>query len=762
MTGDAGTAAALRPLWTLTLAAAAAATAAWWVPDPGPPWLRVALGSVGAGCLGWALWWGRRAATVLWLVAGVALVGSHGLQARADRLEVAGLIDGEGPAAVRARVAVADGWVQGRWGWRAGVRVLSATRSGASVPLPGRSRLEIRGPVDALALPPPGTVVDVLAGVRGEPATPLLVASSPRLVEPAPGAAPALLAEWRDRLARGLLEAAGHDVGRIRAAELAAALALGRRDLIPAERREGWRRSGLAHVLAVSGLHVGLVAGAAWLALAAFGASPTATRLVLLILLPTYALLAGAAPSAVRAALMGVVYLGARLLGRALVPMAAVLLTAFALLLADPGLVGDVSFQLTVLLTAALVRWAPPLASFLPGPRWLAAALAVPVVAQLAAAPLVAVHFSSTVPGAALANIAVPWLLTPVVLAAVAATATAPLAPALAGGLLTLVGLGERGLWLLGTPGRAGELVPPDVPPALLVAVAVAGIAALLPGRPARAAVAAYLLILAASAVWWRLAPPAGGTVVELLPVPDGLSVRIGHGATQLLMDGGARRRDAASSLAAARVRDLDAVLASHGDSDHVEGLGLVLATVDTDRLVLPAWLVASPEAVPLLRVARRRGITVSPVVRGSRLTVGDTVLEVLWPPAAAAPADDNERSLVVRVGLGPDAVLLTGDIGRATEARLAGSTNLAASVLIVPHHGSRLSASPPLLDAAASEVALIPAGPDNLHNHPHPSVLARLDERGIPYRMPVRDGRCGARLQHGRWLPFPELPPAP
>ena len=123
--------------------------------------------------------------------------------------------------------------------------------------------------------------------------------------------------------------------------------------------------------------------------------------------------------------------------------MAAVLLTAFLLLLTDPTLIAEVSFQLTVLLTAALVRWAPVASRAIPGPRWIAIAVAVPVIAQLAAAPLVAHHFSTLVPGAAAANLLVPWLLGPVVLASVAATAVAPFWSTAAGWLLEIVDLGQ-------------------------------------------------------------------------------------------------------------------------------------------------------------------------------------------------------------------------------------------------------------------------------------------------------------------------------
>ncbi len=754
MTGGSSESRALKPLWGLTLGAAAGSGIAVAVPTVGPGPLHLMMVVAGTLLFAIAVCQGQHAPIVLWLTAGFAMAGGHGLHTAAGRHELAHLIDLDDRVWIRARLVVTEGWTEGRWGWRARVRVLDAQHAHVRVPKLRRCRLEIRGNLNPGELPRPGDVVTGLVSIRGSPGSPLLVTNSRRTIKTTSEVQP--LPALRGLLANEILGSAGTDADRIRSAELAAALSLGRRDLLPPTRREDWRRSGLAHVLAVSGLHVGLVAGMTWLLLSVGGASPTTTRIVILIVLPTYALLAGASPSAVRAALMGSIFVGARLLGRAIVPMAAVLLAAFLLLLSDPSLIAEVSFQLTVLLTAALVRWAPSLSATIPLPRWLAAAIAVPVIAQFAAAPLVALHFGTAIPGAAAANFLVPWLLGPVVLCSVAATAVAPLSSAAAGWLLDLIDLGSQTLWIAGTPGRSAELIPPPLPIGLLACLVIFGLVALLPGRPAKAGAVAYTATVAAFALWWLVIPPSIETEVELLPVSHGLALRISSEETHMLMDGGGSRREAAQLLAPIRIRRLAAVIASHGDEDHIAGLTTILRTTDVDALVVPAWLATSREAVPLLRAARRNDVRIVPVVRGSRLDLDGAAIEVLWPPSNDLPADENERSLVARLVTDRGEVLLTADIGDAIERRLAATTDLECSVVIIPHHGSRHSASPALLDATTARFALIPAGPENLHHHPHPEVIERLDERGIPFRAPIRDGRCGARWKDGQWRLYP------
>jgi competence protein ComEC len=735
--------------------AAAGACAAALAEIPRVPGLVPAALAAGLGCFLAALI-RPPGPTALWLSAGLLMAGGHGLFQTTDRLELERLIEADEPVWIRARLVVTEGWSHGRWGWRAPVRVLEANHGAGTVPTLRRCRLEIRGNARPGELPPPGTAVQALVSIRGSPSAPLLVASSQRLIEPAAGRG--LQASLRNRLAGALLAAAGTDVGRIRAAELAAALALGRRDLVPGSRRDGWRRSGLAHVLAVSGLHVGLVAGMTWLVLALAGASLTTSRVAVLLVLPTYALLAGGSPSATRAALMGCVYVGARLLGRAVLPMAAVLLAATVLLILDPSLIAEVSFQLTIVLTAALVRWAPPLSAALPFPRWLSAALVVPLIAQLAAAPIVAVHFASAVPGAAAANLLVPWLLAPLVTTSVAATVVAPLSAGIAAVLLDGAAVAGQALWLAGAPGRLVELVPPPIPPILLIAFVLFGAVGLLPDRPARFGAAAYLGCLAAGGLWWLAVPPSRASEIELLPVSHGLAVRASTAGVNVLMDGGGLSREAAEMLAPSRIRELDLVIASHGDEDHTGGLETVLRTASVDNLVLPVWLTRTPEAVPLIRAARRRGVRVVPVVRGSRIDLGPADLEVLWPPADPEANADNERSIVARLAVEDDVVLLTADIGRSVETTLTRTSSLDGTVLVVPHHGSRHSASDGFLDAVSPRLALIPAGPENTHDHPHPKVLERLAERGIRYRMPIRDGRCGARFDGREWVLYPPL----
>jgi len=747
--------AALTPLWSLTLGTTLGAGSSMVVSPIGPSWIPVAAAVLGIALILVAAVRGRLRSAPIWFLAGLMLAGGHGLHQAADRHRIETLIDKENPVWVRARMAVTEGWSRGKWGWRARVRVLEAHHKTAGIPPLKRCRLEIRGSLDPRDLPRPGTEIEALVSIRGSPQSPLLVASSSRLLNTTNTRR--WLPAARDHLARRLLEAAGLDVRRLRAAELAAALSLGRRDLLPPARREGWRRSGLAHVLAVSGLHVGLVAGMVWLFLAGAGASPTTGRWIILLTLPTYALMAGGAPSAVRAALMGSVFVGARLLGRAIVPMSAVLVTASTLLVADPSLIRTVSFQLTILLTAALLRWAPALVTWLPLPRWLSAAVAIPVIAQLAAAPLVAVHFASAVPGAAAANLLVPWLLGPVVAASVGAAAVAPLTPTLAGWLLEVVHGGERALWAVSTPGRWIELIPPPVPLILLILLGLSGLVALLPGRTAKKGVLVYIVILTASSSWWWIVPPAPRIEAELLPVSHGLALRISSPDTQILVDGGGLQREAAELLAAPRVHHLDAVIATHADEDHSGGLDTVLRTTHVEVLIVPRWMLQADEAVPLIRMARRRGVTILPFVRGSRFSRADWTMEVVWPDPNNLPHEENERSLVARVLLSGTSILITSDIGNSTERLLVRNTYLESDLLIVPHHGSRHSSSRTFLEAVDPSIALIPAGPKNLHHHPHPEVLDRLESLHIDSRMPIRDGRCGARWVDGRWVLYPE-----
>jgi competence protein ComEC len=509
-------------------------------------------------------------------------------------------------------------------------------------------------------------------------------------------------------------------------------------------------RWGLVHLLAVSGLHVGLVAVLAWL-LGSFCLPRRWRPWRLTRLVPPavavlgYLLLVGPRPSLLRASAMALLALGALVLRRP--PSAGNALALFVLvgLLLRPVLVEDLGFALSVGATAALV-WGTPrfVAAWSsrapggPGRGWPGGvrALAATTAAQLGTWPWALPAFHLMVPAAPLANLlAVPWaavMLAAAMLWCALALAAPPVAAALvpaldllAAPVPLLADLPPLGWEALPWGGGLAAVAP--VPVAWLFSLA-AGCALLHPRR-------GLPCLLLALAVGWchPVARPQAVPELRLLDVGQGDALLLRDGERAVLIDGGSEfpGRALLPVLLAAGVDRLDGMLLTHPDRDHCGGL-----TVLADLLPV-AWVFAATEGAEgecggwLAGLRDRQRLTV--LTPGDTLPVGRWQLEVLHPPAGSG-GGDNDRSLVLSATVpGGRRVLLTGDIEAVAERQiLQGAAPVASDVLKVAHHGSKTSSIPAFLDAVAPRMALLSAGRGNPYHHPAPPILRRLERRGV------------------------------
>ncbi len=530
-----------------------------------------------------------------------------------------------------------------------------------------------------------------------------------------------------------------------RSAAVLEAMTLGvRADL--GDLRDTFAAAGLSHVLALSGLHVGVLVAALGRALAPLGRR----RYPLLILATVgYVALVGPSASVVRAGCMVVAGLLSLGLGyERVAPWPSLALAAVVGLLAAPAQLMDASFQLSYLAVAGMLVFAPPLMRRLGERPWwhprtlVVAASAVSVSAQLPSLSLVASSFGRVPLFAPLVNIvAVPLagLLVPLGFASALVGLASPtlagwvnhIVGPLAGALLDIAALGAR---LPALPW--GEVR--WVGHACFALAAIAGALALHGRlRPWRALTVILAALLTSALIGPQERPPE----VVFLDVGQGDAtlVRLGHGV-DVLVDGGGTPfsdRDVGAgvvlpALRALGVWDLDAVVATHPDLDHVEGLLTVLRDLRVGMLVMGPPAPERAIDVSLRRVAEERGVPVHRAVRGERWRVGEgpgaavfDVLNPTWTPAATT--NDNSVALLLRVGGAPQ-VLMLGDASAAVERELAVPR---LPVLKVAHHGSRFSTSDALLRATRPQLAVISVG-RNGYKHPSPDVLQRLHEAGV------------------------------
>ncbi len=694
--------------------------------------------------------------------AGAAAEGEVRAVQAAARVESARDLGG-GRWSVRATLAGCGRPCDGasvRWIWRGGESPLEGDR----VRLAGRLRAEPPRAPAGSRFPPaglaPGARRGALDGVR------ILTAGRPSALA---GVARHLRARIEARFGASITP-------------LAAALLLGDRDGLDPALTDAFARTGTVHILAVSGLHVGFLAGLLAFGLGLAGAGPASRAGASTLLLAAYVALVGAPPSAVRAAVMASLVLWARASERRVDNWQLWGAAAVLLLVWRPGQLFALGFALSFAAVAGLLAAAGPLEARLapgrsggargpdggpapPAVTVLAAGLAATTAATLATLPLQAAAFGWLAPAAFLVNPAlVPlagaalplgWLALGADAAGLGFLA-APLAHA-AGAALALVqalaaGTGARP-WVPGPWGWAAAAAG-----GALAAVVLAR------RRPAAA------LGLGAIAITLALAarPPAPAALeIAWLDVGQGdaIVLRFADGAAWLVdagpadAYGDAGRRVVLPYLRRAGIRRIDRLITTHPDLDHVGGAATVVEGIPVHVWSSggpvddgPAWLALLAEPGPRPEV----------LVAGARLHEGRAAIDVLHPGPGWVPADPyagrygpNEGSVVLLVSDGRCRALLTGDLGAPAEAALVAALgdSLQAALLHAGHHGSRHSSTAPFLARVRPRDVVVSAGGGNRYGHPHPDALGRFTAAGATVWRTDRLGTvravCGPRGWH-------------
>ncbi|HKY31081.1 MAG TPA: DNA internalization-related competence protein ComEC/Rec2 [Candidatus Polarisedimenticolia bacterium] len=553
-----------------------------------------------------------------------------------------------------------------------------------------------------------------------------------------------------------------------RAAAVSQALLLGERGGLGPEESRLLQESGLAHLLAVSGFNVAVLAWVVVAGMRAAGLPPRAACAAALPLLALYLLLNREESSVVRATIMAAVFLASRLGGVRADLLNLTGLAGLAILARSPGEAHSPGFQLSFAATLALLAipaGGDPRASRL---RRQARGLAAGTLAAMAAtAPLAALHFNRVCPGALPANL-------------------------LAGPIMSvafLLVLGIEGLWAAAGP-AAAAVAAQAAERCVTACFAVAEMVASIPGMtyrrvtPGWVLMAAYGLTLAcalprgrrsgAAPLARRWAWIAWGCCAAVLAAPldtrrrpEGLRVTfldVGQGdavlletpgGERLLVDAGgspsghhdAGERIVGPALWDRGVASIDRLILTHSDADHAGGAAAVAEGFRPKEIAGPSgWPAWRPAAGRL--AARAPGARWRELVKGDRICLRGACVEVLHPPGRSAPpaARPNEQSLVLRVSSGGAAALLTGDAGSATERELE-ATLLPARLLKVGHHGSRTATSERLLAAAAPRLAVISCGQNNPFGHPHRETLQRLQAAGVRILSTDRHGEVEVEL---------------
>ena len=543
-------------------------------------------------------------------------------------------------------------------------------------------------------------------------------------------------------------------------APLVDALILNRRSTLDPKLSDAYARSGLVHILSISGFHVGLIAGWLYLLSRLLRLSRARAMLVSAGLSTLYVAFLGWPAPATRAAALVVLLALCRWRQRQVEPNALLAVTCLAVLLLDPMAVFDLGAWLSAAAlwgATTFSRWTDCALGSQVGWRTLGSS----VGATLATAPLTAAALGSVaLVGIVLNFAAIPLaaIAVPGVLASVLLHPVLPgLASALAAGSGASLSLLD-GIAILGAKIPAGNVIQPvglssAVPWGLVLGFALWSL-----GSRNTAAVAMLrwswaILLVTTGSLGWVLAPGGrdNGSVLTLhflrVGQGDGAAIRT-PGGHWVVIDAGPRfdgsdagQRVVVPFLRRQGVRRLSAIVVSHAHADHLGGIPAVLERFPADVVIEPGDLSDDSRYLEFLGQLEAEGIRWHPGRPGDSFTLDSVTFTVLHPDTTWAEwgGDLNEDSIVLLVRYRDFTALFSGDAGERAE-KLIGRRSGPVDLLKVGHHGSRTATGDEFLQQIQAKAAVISVG-TNTYGHPSPAATARLRAHNVPTWRTDQDG---------------------
>lgn len=529
------------------------------------------------------------------------------------------------------------------------------------------------------------------------------------------------------------------------------AMILGDRTALDPGIKELYQSAGIAHALSISGLHISILGYGLYRLLRKLRLNPVAASLSCMLFISLYSLMAGAGTATVRAAIMFGTCMVSDLVHRTYDLLSALALSLMTILFTDPLYIFDSGFMLSFGAVAGIALISPVLKKSLPfGEKKLMSGFAASLSINLFTLPVVLYFFYEIPVYSLLINLLViPCMGVLVVSAVLTAFSglflTIPaMLPALICHLILL--FYERGC-----------LICQSFPGAVFTA-----------GRPETAGIVIYYTLLFLFCILWkrkksgkREEKPSVSflpllmllPLILLLHFPRGLNytmLDIGQGDCNIISD---RRMktvmiDCGSSsvkeIAKYRVlpylkymgiREIEAVILTHTDNDHICGFLEILdmgnrGGLRIKNLILPEIDEPDEKYGDIVRSAEEAGIKVSKICAGRGFSIGELDFGCLGPGKGFYASDPNEYSAVVEMKYGDFSALFTGDTQGEGEKQMIEklSEKDRITVLKVSHHGSRNSTPEEFLRKIRPDASLISSGRKNSYGHPHKELLKRLE----------------------------------